>query len=165
MFLAALVLGLFGCMATNALAAGGNWSGEEWDVSGMDEGGFDYEAIRNRDTITPDEQAIIDICRVNGLHRNQVILLRHEGYTDAEIREMSREAANGILTAGMSEEEREFYYTHIAPRQSEAYRERLAADLALGAARAVRNMDKDFCGCVAAVGGLVCTTVAIGIYE
>lgn len=78
---------------------------------------------RNIYSITPAEQRIIDICEVSGLNRNQVILLQHEGYSDEDILGFSKEEADAILTKGMDNEAKSFYYAQIAQRPFDEYKD------------------------------------------
>lgn len=70
-----------------------------------------------------DEQILFELADDSGLHRNQVVLLRQQGYTDDVISKLSLAEADAILTENMDYEELSMYYTHIAPRPFDEYKD------------------------------------------
>lgn len=73
--------------------------------------------------IDDEEQEILDMCVVNGLTRNQIVMLRREGYSDEYILTLDGDEADAILTKNMDDEEKSFYYAHISQRTFSEYKD------------------------------------------
>lgn len=70
------------------------------------------------------ELRVQEIAKKTGLHRNQVVALLGKGYTEKDILDITYAQADTILTEGMSYDEMSIYYTHVAPRALNEFKDK-----------------------------------------